>query len=592
MKPYKKIIKTGRTIVIFMGISFGANLIVSLCGIWFLYPMICFKANQGQIILIVEKAYKLMAMPISFIIPGIIIFLYLLPILKACYQIESNTVPSPLAKKRLLNAPLLIGIIGILGWVIFLIFFLAVIHLNHIHLNISGYISFILYIFLTGSLCFVIIYYSLEFIIRKQIIFQFFPDNRLTGYKGAIILSVKLRFYIYFFAVAVFPVFLFVSIIFAQINDNQIGRILLPILLLSFCLLLLGSFLTFLISSSYQTPLVQMKKAIKEIKSENYYARVEIVSNDEIGSLGEGINEMAGSLQEKEFIKDTFGKMVDPRVRDYLLKGNIELGGENKEATILFSDIRGFTNISEKMKPEKVVDLLNRFFEKMSLCITKENGLVNKFIGDALLAVFGVPIDLEKHPDAALKSAIRMKKVMDGLNIELVKQGLPTIEAGIGIHTGSVLAGNIGSSSRMEYTVIGDTVNLSSRLEGLTRIYGVSVLISENTFVFLEDPSKYSIRRLDRVLVKGKSEAIWIFEVFDSDPPEIRKLKTETLTTFETGLMLYSEQNFEKSIQIFQNCLSINPKDNVAKIYLARCQEFLIKKGNINWDGITKLDVK
>ena len=220
---------------------------------------------------------------------------------------------------------------------------------------------------------------------------------------------------------------------------------------------------------------------------------------------------MALELKEKEFIKDTFGKIVDPRVRDHLLSGNIKLGGELKEATILFIDIRDFTSISEKMQPDKVVVLLNRYFEKMSQCITEENGLVNKYIGDAILAIFGVPIKLDNHSNAAIRAALKMRIERNLLNKELVKEGFPSIQTGIGIHTGEVLAGNIGSTSRMEYTVIGDAVNIASRIEKLCKQFNYDLILSEATVMQLSDI--FNPIYLDTVKIRGKEQLIKIFQM-------------------------------------------------------------------------------
>jgi len=214
-------------------------------------------------------------------------------------------------------------------------------------------------------------------------------------------------------------------------------------------------------------------------------------------------------LLEKEFIKDTFGRVVDPRVRDYYLSGHVDLGGQVKEATILFVDIRGFTPLSEKMRPDRVVSLLNRYFEKMSRCVAEEDGLVNRYIGDAILAIFGAPISLENHADAAVRAALKMRVARDALNIELEQEGLPIIRTGVGIHTGPVLAGNIGSSTRMEYTVIGDTVNLASRIEKLCKEFPHDIILSEATASRLS--AALAPNPLATVKVPGKEQSIQVF---------------------------------------------------------------------------------
>lgn len=217
-------------------------------------------------------------------------------------------------------------------------------------------------------------------------------------------------------------------------------------------------------------------------------------------------------VKENKFINEIFGKVVDPRVRDHLLDGNISLGGEIKEATIFFIDIRNFTAISATMTPQQVVIWLNLFFEKMSDCIIKNQGLINKYMGDAILAVFGVPYHLNAHADAAINTVYQIRATIAQLNRTLSRSDkTPTFEIGIGIHTGEVLAGNIGSSYRMEYTVIGDAVNIASRVQTLCKTYKQDIIITEATFQQLSD--KTSIRFLDKTSIRGKESMLNIYYV-------------------------------------------------------------------------------
>ncbi|MCP5497920.1 MAG: adenylate/guanylate cyclase domain-containing protein [Leptospiraceae bacterium] len=267
--------------------------------------------------------------------------------------------------------------------------------------------------------------------------------------------------------------------------------------------------MTILLSKAYSIPIKEMQLITQNVSEGKLDLSIQVKSNDEIGFLGEKINEMTESLREKEFIKDTFGKVVDPIVRDHLLKGNVNLGGEIKVATILFSDIRSFTSLSENMNPGKVVELLNIYFDRMSHCITKEGGLVNKYIGDAILAIFGVPVALQNHAEAAMRAGLMMREERNLLNKELIQMGFPSLHTGIGIHTGEVLSGNIGSKSRMEYTVIGDSVNIASRLEGLCKETGKDLLISGQTESKLS--KGFTINFLNKVAIRGKLQEIDVF---------------------------------------------------------------------------------
>jgi adenylate cyclase len=196
-------------------------------------------------------------------------------------------------------------------------------------------------------------------------------------------------------------------------------------------------------------------------------------------------------------------------VRDHLLNGNIKLGGEIRIATILFCDLRGFTSLSEQLSPIQIVEMLNTHFETMSKCIEEEGGLINKFIGDAIMAIYNVPVARQNHAERAFISARRMLESLELMNSGFQKRGLPELKIGIGLHTGEVLAGNIGSSSRLEYTVIGDTVNVASRIESLCKETKRSLLVSEATKAQL--PVNTPLDSLGAFQLKGREEMIQIF---------------------------------------------------------------------------------
>ena len=209
-------------------------------------------------------------------------------------------------------------------------------------------------------------------------------------------------------------------------------------------------------------------------------------------------------------INDIFGKNVSPQIRDYLLKGNISLGGEKREATVMFCDIRGFTTLSENMAGEKVVQLLNTYFTGLEKCITANNGVINKYIGDAVMALFGVPIPSGTHQKDAYQAALAMRKELVELNKEFKKKGLPELRFGIGLHSGTLLAGNIGAASRMEYTVIGDTVNTASRIEGLCKTYKSDLLISSSTADALTK-SGIQLKFVADAAIRGRSEKVELY---------------------------------------------------------------------------------
>jgi PAS domain S-box-containing protein len=246
---------------------------------------------------------------------------------------------------------------------------------------------------------------------------------------------------------------------------------------------------------------------------------------------------------------------------------DVQLGDQvQQEMSVLFADIRNFTTLSESMTPQENFKFINAFLSRMEPAIIENQGFIDKYIGDAIMALFAV------QADDAVKAGIAMLKSLTEYNQHRANSSYPPIKIGIGINTDSLMLGTVGGQNRMDGTVIGDAVNLASRLEGLTKYYGVSLLISHHTFGRLDHPVEYAFRVVDRVKVKGKSKMVSIFEVFDADPPEIREGKLATKSLFEQALFLYNRHCFKEAEQLFQDCLERIPEDTVAQIYLERCQ--------------------
>ena len=246
---------------------------------------------------------------------------------------------------------------------------------------------------------------------------------------------------------------------------------------------------------------------------------------------------------------------------------DIQLGDHvQQEMSVLFSDIRNFTSLSESMTPEENFRFINAYFSRMESAITENSGFIDKYIGDAIMALFS------GSADDATKAGIAMLRSLAIYNEYRVNSGYQPINIGIGINTGSLMLGTVGGPNRMDSTVISDAVNLSFRLEGLTKYYGVPMLISQYTLARFHEPMEYSVRFIDQVKVKGKSNAVAIFEVFDGDETQVKEAKLATRTIFEEGLWLYNKQSFPEAIKRFKDVLRINPKDTVAKIYLERSQ--------------------
>jgi PAS domain S-box-containing protein len=247
---------------------------------------------------------------------------------------------------------------------------------------------------------------------------------------------------------------------------------------------------------------------------------------------------------------------------------DVQLGDQVQlDMSILFADIRDFTTLSEKMTPEENFKFINGYLSHMEPAIRENNGFIDKYIGDAIMALFS------GSADEAVKAGIDMLYRLAEFNAARITPKRLPIHIGIGINTGSLMLGTVGGPNRMDSTVISDAVNLASRLEGLTKYYGVSLLISHHTFMRLQHPVEYAFRVIARVKVKGKSEMVAVFEIFEAEPPEIRQMKLATKPTFEKALFLYTLHSFREAAQLFQECLEITPWDKVAQIYLERCQQ-------------------
>jgi PAS domain S-box-containing protein len=246
---------------------------------------------------------------------------------------------------------------------------------------------------------------------------------------------------------------------------------------------------------------------------------------------------------------------------------DVQLGDQvQQEMSVLFADIRDFTTLAETMTPQDIFKLINAYLSRMEPAIIENQGFIDKYMGDGIMALFS------GAADDALKAGISMLQRLTEYNQHRTKSGYMPLRIGIGINTGSLMLGTVGGEHRMDSTVISDAVNLASRLENLTKEYGVSLLITHHTLARLHYPTEYSIRFIEQVKVKGKSKAVGVFEVFDGDEPEFRQDKLATLKIFEGGLWLYHKQAFSEAAQMFEAVLSMNPHDTVAQIYLERCQ--------------------
>ena len=300
---------------------------------------------------------------------------------------------------------------------------------------------------------------------------------------------------------------------------------------------------------------------------------------------------MLEDISSEKRLKSTMSRYMDPGIADRLVAGGAEmLGGQAANVTVLFSDIRSFTTISEQLGPQGTVALLNEYFTLMVDCVQREEGMLDKFIGDAMMAGFGVPVAHEDDADRAVRTTIAMMNELRRWNALRAAEGKAPVDIGIGLNTDSVVSGNIGSRKRMDYTMIGDGVNLASRLESACKQYGAHILISEFTYKQLR--GTYRVRDLDLVVVKGKTQPVAIFEVLDYHTPESYPNLIDALGHFRDGLARYRSRDFDRAREEFAKVLKLNPADKAATMYLERCALLKENPPPADWVGVWVMESK
>lgn len=417
------------------------------------------------------------AMTFAFLVPTLVCIIYSHRIFKSDEKIVKNVA----------EIPSVFSLSSVIGWNLY--YFIEIPFVIYARSQFGIYIKAILisswaFALFSGMTAWTLSYLAIEILNRTVLLPKVFPEGHISRNGFSFRPSFKHLMIFCFIVSSVFPVVILLSsYISVQINNGlELHN---GVIVVSILLLLVAFIITISLSKLILNPLKNLTEASKRIQKGDYKSRVGIVTSDELGELADSFNDMADSLAEKEFMRDTFGKVVDPEVRDYLMSGAGKatigevLGGETREVTVLFCDIRSFTAMSEKMEAAEVVSLLNRYFTALGKCITNHHGIINKYIGDAIMAIFGAPVSSQNSARDAFEAALEMRRALEAINEEFLKDGLPQLHFGIGIHTGPVFAGTIGAANRMEYTVIGDTVNTASRLESLCKTYAKDLLLSE-----------------------------------------------------------------------------------------------------------------
>ncbi len=290
-------------------------------------------------------------------------------------------------------------------------------------------------------------------------------------------------------------------------------------------------------------------------------------------------------------IRKAFQFYLSKSVVDEVLKdpAKLKLGGEKVTASVMFSDVRGFTTISERLSPEALVALLNSYLTPMTDVVLKYEGTLDKYIGDAIMAIFGAPVQYPDHAVRACKVCLEMMGKLHELQVGWREQGLPELDIGIGVNTGSMSAGNMGSIQRFDYTVMGDNVNLASRLEGINKEYGTNIIVSDSTF----EAAKHEVyaREIDMVRVKGKREPVKIYEVLGLGTPT--PAHAELMGEFQKAMLCYRAQKWDEAVAGFELVRTkLKPKDYVSGVYIERCDKMRHNPPGPDWDGVYTFTTK
>lgn len=418
------------------------------------------------------------AIPFPLIV--VLIVVYLFPVIRDALRASVSDG----ATVRLLNAPFVLALFTVAGWLVGSLAFVVAALGTSLTIPAEYMLQVVFVSLILSSIAFVVIYYAVEAFNRTIVVPRLFPRGGFTDTPGLARATTRTRLIILYLVASLLPLLLLARIALLLNNEgaNAFGEdIAVPIAILAAGVGAVALAITLFKATAIADPVSHMVEAAERIKRFDLDVEIPVVSTDELGLLSERLNEMVQGLRDRERMRDVFGRVVDPSVRDRLLSGEIDLGGEEVEATVLFLDVVGFTTLSESMEPADVVRLLNTLFTECAERIADAGGHIDKYIGDAVMAVFGTPSPLDNHAAAALRAVSSIRRAEPAISRALESAGYPRVALRAGIHTGRVLAGNIGSPQRIEYTVIGDAVNTASRLVTAAKEHRVATLASATT---------------------------------------------------------------------------------------------------------------
>lgn len=413
------------------------------------------------------------------------------------------------ARRRVLNEPYFIVIIDAVAWALGSFLFWYVGSPGGIRIGLGS-----------GLITVTLAFFWVEHVSQHTRIPLFFPEGDLSKVSGVKSISLRVRFIALLFAVSLVPLSFIHLTIHRYRNMQMMDEMSLLNLLNSLedtivkesaIFMVFAIVLSILVLHHLQRPVAEIIRVMSHVKKGDFSHKAKVYTNDEIGFAGEMLNSMNKGLLEREQIKDTFGKYVDPRIRDEILSGRVSLDGERKEATILFADLRNFTPLVAVTPAKDLIYMLNSYFNEISQAIEKNGGLILQFIGDEVEAVFGAPLARKGHEADAVKTALDMRVRLDRLNRDFLEKGIPTMAHGVGIHTGPVLAAKVGNVDRSTYSLIGDTVNMASRIQELSKQFKTDILVSQEMYDVLK--GQYEFVAMPEVKVQGKDTPIQVYSI-------------------------------------------------------------------------------
>lgn len=462
---------------------------------------------------------------VAFGVPITIGVVYLIPLM-AYFRRGCPQPPPPAVERRTISGPLALAGVGFLSWLGGVLFFpiLTVSHFGRWSADLMS--AHVLSPTVNGFLAAAVSYLLVDWLFRRQVIPHVFPRGRVADVAGALSLGVRGRMLVFLTAVGFIPLFTLLGLVRAAAERTRSGQSIGDVMTqltraseVTFAFyVVLGTGLTLLMAATLNRSVSSMALALRRVRANDLDVRVAVTSSDEVGVLEDGVNAMVETLREKERILATFGRVVEPSVRDRLLAGTVQGGGELRQATVLFCDLVGFSRMAERTPPHDVVATLNEFFTAMTAWVRTCGGFVDKFVGDGMLVVFGLLAD-EERPDrepaaaaAAIRCALGMRDRVVALNQARAARGAPPLAVKVGVHSGELVAGTIGAADRHEFTVIGDTVNVAARLQQLCAEAGCDVLVSQATYQLAAGTGYTpSIGSTSTVALRGRQATVHVY---------------------------------------------------------------------------------